>query len=219
MGFGLIFILIFSGAVSGFSQTATIQQVSGRVEIQAQAGGPWIHAQVGSPLSTGATLSVGLRSSATVDLGNAQVQVDSLSRLRLDELVTRGSVVSTELYLPVGRVRTQVNAQSGLQQEFRLHSPVATAAVRGTSFDFDGQNLQVQTGLVQVVNNQGQQTLVARGESTAVQPNAAPPSADESFETQSLIQVLTNPLERFAPSRPRFTRFVSGLIVLLPQNP
>ncbi|NCN06000.1 MAG: hypothetical protein GW949_10265 [Spirochaetales bacterium] len=174
-------------------QTALVQATSGRVEIQSRAGGAWTAVSVGDALPIGATISVGLRSSASVQIGSATVQVQSLTRMRLDELAQRDGVVNTELYLPVGRVRAEVQSQQGLQQEFRLRSPVSTAAVRGTSFDFDGQNLEVLTGVVAVANNDGQSTDVAQGESTTVTENEPPPTPQQQLEQQVVVQTSTNP--------------------------
>lgn len=188
----VVLLLVLSlGLVT--AQSATIQSVTGRVEVQTRGSSTWAAASAGTQLPVGATISTGLRSSAVVQIGGATVQVQALTRMTLDELIQQQGSTRTELSLPVGRVRAEIQSQDGLQQEFRLRSPVATAAVRGTSFDFDGQNLEVLTGAVQVSNNQGQSTEVVQGESSTVTENAPPPSPQQVLEQQTRVVSSTSP--------------------------
>jgi hypothetical protein len=179
--------------VPTFGQTARIVSVNGRVEVQAPGSSSWVSATAGSAFPVGATISTGLRSTATVEIAGARIEVQPLSRMALEELVAQAGQVSTQLSLPVGRVRAEVQAQEGIQQEFRLRSPVSTAAVRGTSFEFDGQNLEVFSGVVSAINNQGQSTNVAQGENTTVVENASPPTPQIQLEQATRVVTTTNP--------------------------
>ncbi len=100
--------------------------------------------------------------------------------MRLDQLVQQGSTVSTELYLRVGRVRAEVKGAEGLLQDFKVRSPISTAAVRGTAFDFDGVNTNVDNGVVNLSNNQsGQSTNLGAGEQGSVTEGDSPPTGGE----------------------------------------
>jgi hypothetical protein len=51
----------------------------------------------------------------------------------------------------------------GTKIEFTVRSPVATASVRGTSFEFDGTELKVDEGRVHVSGGDGAGAYVAAG--------------------------------------------------------
>ena len=186
-----VFLLVLG--LPGFSQdrTAQVQSMTGKVEMQLSATSPWTEVSPGTTIPLGATISTGFRSTAVLQVGPAVLEVQALTRMRLDELVQREGLLQTELFLPVGRIKADVQSEQGLQQEFRLRSPVATAAVRGTSFEFDGQNLTVITGQVFVTNNQGQGTSVSQGESTSVPEDDAPPTPQEQAEQAVQVAVST----------------------------
>ncbi|TVR07075.1 MAG: hypothetical protein EA403_00200 [Spirochaetaceae bacterium] len=148
-------------ALAAGQQTALVRATSGKVEVL-QAG-QWSPLAVGAAIPIGATVSTGFGSTATVEIGPAIMEIRPLTRMRLDELAEREGVVSAELYLPVGRVRAEVRRMEGLESEFRLRSTQATAAVRGTSFDFDGRDLRVLTGRVQLINQFQQSVQVSGG--------------------------------------------------------
>jgi hypothetical protein len=76
-------------------------------------------------------------------------------------------VVSTDLYLQVGKVKTEVKKTGGVQNDFTIRSPVTTASVRGTVFDFDTVNLDVFEGIVLYTDLYRQSMLVGKGESAA----------------------------------------------------
>jgi hypothetical protein len=51
----------------------------------------------------------------------------------------------------------------GGKTDFTVRSPIATASVRGTSFDFDTENLRVDEGRVQYSHDNGSSTSVPAG--------------------------------------------------------
>ncbi len=153
-------MFLATAAIAFGQQTALVRATSGKVEVL-QAG-QWSALSVGASIPIGATISTGFGSTATVEIGPAIMEIRPLTRMRLDELAEREGVVSAELFLPVGRVRAEVRRVEGLESEFRLRSTQATAAVRGTSFDFDGRDLRVLTGRVQLIN-QFQQSIQVSG--------------------------------------------------------
>jgi len=188
-------VLLAGAAVCGFAQTeAVVQAVSGRVEVM-PPGGAWTAATVGMRLSLGATVSTSFQSEATLALGASVLQVRPLTRMRLDQLAQQGNTVSTELYLRVGRVRAEVKGAEGLRQDFKVRSPISTAAVRGTTFDYDGVNTNVDNGVVNLSSNQsGQSTNLGAGEQGSVTGGGNAPSGGENKkEDQSNTQPSTGP--------------------------
>jgi hypothetical protein len=178
--------LMVAVGVCGFGQTeAVVQAVSGRVEVM-QPGGAWVAAAPGMKLGLGATVSTSFQSEATLALGASVLYVRPLTRMRVDQLAQQGNTVSTELYLRVGRVRAEVKGAEGLRQDFKVRSAISTAAVRGTAFDYDGVNTNVDDGVVNLSNNQsGQSTNVGAGEQGSVTGDNPPTGGEDKKEEQS----------------------------------
>jgi ferric-dicitrate binding protein FerR (iron transport regulator) len=65
--------------------------------------------------------------------------------------------------LMTGRVRAEVNPPAGMAVDFTVRSPITTASVRGTSFDFDGMELRVEEGRVRLAGGDGGGTWVSAG--------------------------------------------------------
>jgi hypothetical protein len=192
----LVVTLIAAPVFSSFAQRtapeATVSELQGRVEL-IEPGGRWRPAQVGMELPLGTTISTGFGATAVVEIGPALLQVRQLTRMELEALAEREGLLSTDLYLQVGRVRAEVRPSAGRQNEFRMRSPVATAAVRGTSFEFDGLNLTVETGTVQLTNERNQSVFVAAGESSSAEGDGGPVSVVEAYEAAATVQVYTAP--------------------------
>jgi len=139
--------------------TAVVKEVNGKVEIKS-SGGSWKRASAGMKISKGDYISTGFNSQAVLLLGDSQVIVKQLTRMELEKLVEKEGTVSTSLNLRVGRVRAEVKSAKGLKQNFILKSPISTAAVRGTVFEYDGRNLTVYRGSVAFTNSLGQERLI-----------------------------------------------------------
>jgi hypothetical protein len=162
--------LFLSCTLAAFAQDmrAVFLEVTGTVEIK-EAGSPeWKRAAPGISIDGNTVISTWLKSKAAVSLGSARLDIRPLTMLTLRELVQRGNVEETTLYLRTGRVRALVNRPTGLSVDFTVQSPTVTASVRGTSFEFDGINLWVENGLVLLANSQGQKVYVAQGQRSYV---------------------------------------------------
>jgi uncharacterized cupredoxin-like copper-binding protein len=169
----LFFSVLISTLISlGLSAdyTATIAEFSGKVEIKNQGSSKWEKAAVGMVVKSGTTVSVGLKSSALLKLGENKINVKSLTRLTLKELVEKEGKLTTDIYLDTGKVSVDVAKIEGKKQEFKVGSPVATASVRGTGFDFDGVFLDVFHGEVDMQSWNGVSIPVAAGESAELDP-------------------------------------------------
>ena len=159
------------------------------MEIQAAGGGAWKPAAAGMSFPVGATISTGFNSEAVLELGPSVLRVKALTRMRVDELVQKGGTLSTGLYLKVGKVRADVKSAEGLKHDFKLTSPVSTAAVRGTIFDYDGINLDVEGGTVLLVNNQsGQGGSVGEGGSGNSDGEGGDPPRDRGGRARRGLQ-------------------------------
>jgi hypothetical protein len=170
-----------------FSQVhAVIKEVSGKVEIKA-TGDSWIPAEEGMELLAGYFISTGFRSQAVLELGPSQLIVKQLTRMELEELIEKEDTISTRLNLRVGKVRANVQSTEGLRQNFILRSPVSTAAVRGTSFEYDGENLKVFEGTVAFTNLLGQRRTVKAGERSRTLGYSLPRTGEEIKDLLTMV--------------------------------
>ncbi|WP_010253985.1 FecR family protein [Treponema primitia] len=154
--------------VSAQETTATIQELKGTVEVKASGTADWTAARQGMRLAKAASISTGIKSTAVIALGNSIITVRPLTRLSLEELTRNQDAEKVDIYIQSGRIRTEVSPPSGGKIDFTVRSPMATASVRGTTFDFDGENLSVTSGRVNLSGSDGVPTVVRAGESSYV---------------------------------------------------
>jgi hypothetical protein len=185
----LLALLLAAGGVFAQSR-ATVREATGKVELQA-SGGAWVPARVGAVVSLGTTISTGFNSTAVLDLGTSVLKVNPLTRMRLDQLVQQGGAVQTELFLRVGKVNAEVKTVAGVTQDFKLKSPVSTAAVRGTGFDYTGYDVVVTDGTVTYLNSFGQSRDYTRGEGGGTDGHSTPAPGEDSKSGQSGVDPYT----------------------------
>lgn len=151
-----ILILCIAGisSLSAAVLTATITEVAGKVECKLP-GKEWQSAKTGDVLPAGSLISTGFKSTAILKTEAATLTVKPVTRLSLEELVKSEGTTKTQMFLMAGRVRAEVTPKDGEKAEFKIKSPTATASVRGTGFEFDGQNLFVDHGTVQLEAESG----------------------------------------------------------------
>ncbi len=155
----IVLMLFLLAAPVLFSQTAVVKQVVGKVEIKAP-GQQWTPATVGMDVSKGSFISTGFRASAVIELDNAVLNVKQLTRMQLEELIRREGTTTTGLFLKTGKVNAQVRSVKGLSHDFKLRTPVSTAAVRGTEWDSDRWEVEVKEGAVALINRLKQERAV-----------------------------------------------------------
>lgn len=149
IGIILGIMVIFSSTL--FAAEGVFTAVSGKVEFRLP-GGSWQNAAVGDRVPKGAYISTGFNSRASIEIEEAVLRVEALTRMRIDELVKKEGLISTDINLRVGRIQADVKRSEGLVHDFKLRSAQSTAAVRGTSFVYDGVNLETFDGTVRFTN-------------------------------------------------------------------
>lgn len=179
-----------------------ITEAKGKVEMR-EPGRDWKPAKVGMVFTIGAFISTGFDSHAALNLGGSILQVKQLTRMKLEELVEKEGTIDTELFLRVGKVRAKIVTEEGLRTNFKLRSPISTAAVRGTEFEYDGEKLMVVEGVVSISNPIGQTRSVITGEvSEVVIPTAPPISPEEQKESVVTVVADTSKMEVLAEEEP-----------------
>lgn len=156
--------IVFVAALAAFALAGLgAQELSGvldgkegKVEYKVE-GGDWKPAKNGDVVRAGTTISTGFKSSIRIKLSaNTVVTVKPVTRLTLEELVKTDGGSQTKLFLASGRVNAKVNPEHTDIVDFKVRSTQATASVRGTSFEFDGFNLLLLEGKMDLRNNWNQ---------------------------------------------------------------
>jgi hypothetical protein len=163
---------------------ARFSEVNGKVEVRPAGGGEWLAAEVGMDIDNDTMISTGFNASAKVAVGASSVEIEQLTRMVFEAIVEQSDSVETRLNLNVGRVSAQVRSSDGRRQDFQVRSPISTAAVRGTDFSFDGEQLDVSEGQVAFVNNYGQQRSVTGGQKSTTDDKPGGPSNPSSEARQ-----------------------------------
>lgn len=151
-------------AVSLFADEAVIKSIKGKVEYSSD-GQTWFPAEPKQVLKKGDYLSTSFKSSAVIVINGSIINVKALTRMTLDELTKTSEGPQTELYLVAGKVSVEVKPSTNNEiTTFKVKSAMATASVRGTGFEFDGENLLVNHGAVQLMDSIGVSRSVNGGE-------------------------------------------------------
>ncbi|MFO7729568.1 MAG: FecR domain-containing protein [Spirochaetia bacterium] len=173
-------LLLFAAAAPLFAVDAVIRSTEGKVEVK-ETGGQWQRAASGRSISRGTYISTGFNSKAVLELGESTLEVKALTRMQLEQIVEESDSVDTDLFLEVGKVEANVRTTEGLRNNFKLRSAVSTAAVRGTSFVFDGFTLWVTEGTVVFRNQVGQSRGVHEGKESSTDGYSAPSNAQQTL--------------------------------------
>jgi len=197
----LLTFLLFTLSVSVFGQNAVLVEVSGKVEINQGSG--WRTATIGMNVPLMATISTGFNSSAIFRVGESTLTISALSRLTLEEHSLASGEETTRLNLSSGRVRASVRSTTNDQVNFQITSPIATASVRGTVFDFDGLRVNVFEGLVDFGSTPDQiMSVPAGGQSLTGKDGEGPSTVAEFIEQETTVVVTTKPNVVARPVRP-----------------
>jgi hypothetical protein len=141
-------LALLLGAAALFAQEAVIREITGTVELKTPGAADWSPAQQGQVITRNTIVSTGFKGGAVISLGNSILVVQPLTRLSLEELVRAGGNEKVEIALRAGRIRAEVKPPAGGGIGFTVRSPLATASVRGTVFEFNGVGLSVDEGRV-----------------------------------------------------------------------
>jgi FecR protein len=185
--FLLVLTLIFS-VIYTYGQEVIVKEATGRVEYQVP-GGRWSPVEKGMEIPVAATISTGFQSRAVLESPRSTIVVQPLTRLTIDELQSRNAGSQTSLSLRTGRISAVVKKNDTEPTRFQVKSPIATAAVRGTEFSFNGYQLTVEDGLVAFSSEGGRVVTVPLGGSTEMQEDGVPIEVLEAI----LQEISVNP--------------------------
>lgn len=146
----LIFLTLCTVGLSAMD--AEILRISGSVEVK-EPGAFWQEAKEGQMVSADTMIATGFNSKVSLSAGGMTVTLSPLTRVSIDSLTENQDVVNTSLSLKAGRLRAsspQVKRKTRRTLNFRVSTPVATAAVRGTEFLLSTNKLETIKGMVEL---------------------------------------------------------------------
>lgn len=143
----LLFLFVLMSFYSLFA-AATVKDFFGKVKVKYDGDTKWSRVSMGMELPANATVSTGFNSQIVLDLGNATLDVLPLTRMTINEITESKNTINTTLFLQGGKIKADVKRLEGKVNDFKIKSPVATASVRGTAFEFSGNKLKVIRGEV-----------------------------------------------------------------------
>jgi hypothetical protein len=176
------------------AQAGTILELSGTVELRNDGESAFVPAKAGDVVARNTIVSTGFKSTALIQVGSASVTVRPLTRLTLAEISEGRGTEEINVNLQAGRVKIDVKPPAGSKTSFAVQSPIATASVRGTSFEFDTRNVSVREGTVAFSGGRGAVMLVGAGSASRVH--------GESGRAADPIDVSAAALTPPAPSGP-----------------
>ncbi len=181
-----LLVLLAVGTVWG-QATATFTEVNGKVEIRPAAGGAWVNAEPGMTVNNNTMIATGFNASAALRMADSVVRVQQLTRMEFEGILEQEGAVETRLNLNVGRMSAQVRSSDGRAQNFQVRSPISTAAVRGTDFEYDGEQVVVTQGQVDIVNNQSNQSQPVGAGQQSTTTGSEPPTPPAREAVQNAV--------------------------------
>ena len=177
----ILFVTVFIlTGLHAFCQDAFIDQLTGTVEIKQPKETSFKTANKGDKVFKDTIISTSFKSYAIVKIGSTLITVRPLTVLTLAEIQKVEETETLNVNLQTGRIRVEVKPPAGTKAIMKVGSPTATASVRGTSFEFDTNNLYVREGTVSFSGSNGQNVLVsAGGTSQVTQSGQASSPSDE----------------------------------------
>lgn len=194
-------LFLAAGALAAQELQVVVQTTSGTVEVQ-EPGAEWQPVNAGDIIPLRSRISTGFGATAVLMVGsNADITVRPLTRISVAELAEDQGIERSRVDLEVGRVRGDVRRSDQMPTEFELRSPVATASVRGTVFEFDGESLSVTDGFVAMTTPTGAETIVSGGEESETDGIAPPLPPSQSRRNRARVTHVTPSGSAQAPPR------------------
>ena len=176
-----------SGSQQAGSQlVGEITELAGTVELKPAGEANFIPAKAGDRVVRDTIISTGFKSSALIKAGSALLTVRPLTRLSFSEISSSSGSESLNVSIQTGRVRVDVKPPAGTRTAMTVQSPIATASVRGTSFEFDTQSITVLEGTVAFQGSEGGEMFVSAGFGSEINVNGRSTDPMDYFITELL---------------------------------
>ena len=186
-----------SDSGSADTKSGVIKELSGTVELKHAGQVNFIPAKSGDVVAKDTVVSTGFKSSALIALGSAMLTVRPLTCMTLLEISAAVGTETLNVNLQVGRLRIDVKPPAGMKAAASFISPMATASVRGTSFEFDTKNLVVLEGTVAFTGSKGGAQLVGAGFTSEARDSGRAADPMETYAAELLLPPLAGNVSGF----------------------
>jgi len=147
-----------------FART-TVVSVQGEVSFMDAKTTSWQPLQAGAILQEGTKISTGVRASAVLNMSGNRVTVGSMSMMKIYQNQLVDGMQQTRIGMRRGEMTTDVTGGEGVRTVFRVATPAATSAVRGTTQKIStgpfGTSIVVPKGSVRVDTRNGQKRAIS----------------------------------------------------------
>jgi hypothetical protein len=164
----LLALILSAAALSAYSQTGVIRELTGEVELKHAGDTAFVPARQGSEIERNTIVSTGFRSMAIIEAGGTVITVRPLTRLTFAEISSSANTENLNVNLQAGKIRVDVRPPAGLRANTVIQNPSSVASVRGTTFEIDSRNLNVLNGNVSYEGANGFLVTVTGGNSSGI---------------------------------------------------
>jgi hypothetical protein len=141
-----------------------VDDIRGDVYVRSSSG-IWRTVAAGDTIYADERIVTGSNARVLLSIGPDTVRLSGYTNVKLESI--RGSESEeTRVEIAAGSLRAKVRTAGPERNRdrFTVQSPLATASVRGTDFDFNGVELMVYEGDVSLLNGLGQHHSVRAGQ-------------------------------------------------------
>ena len=168
--FFLVTIFILVNFTFIFSQSITIQSVTGVVQVKLDANSNWIDAKKDMALNSGSIINTGFNSNAVIKVNGSLLDVKQVTQISVSSLIESNNNVITDIDLKYGKLKAVVEpAATDVKTNFKVRSANSTASVRGTIFSYGDSYLYVEKGTVLFESRNGDFFFVQADEEAIIQ--------------------------------------------------
>ncbi len=188
---GLILIFILIGVTFIFSNTITIQSVTGVVQVKLKEDSNWIDAKENMALNSGSIINTGFKSSVIIKVNGSLLEVKQVTQISVASLIESNNTI-TDIDLKYGKIKAVVEpAATDVKTNFKVRSANSTASVRGTIFYYGDSYLYVEKGTVFFESKNGDYLFVQGDEEAVIKKfkNIQDPFANKNVS----YNINTNP--------------------------
>ena len=203
-------LIIPAELLKGIPTSGTVSFVKGTAEIQRRGQALWEPLRLKDPVEEGSSVRTESGSALEVTFEDgSSLFLRSETTVGMTKVRKRGAVHFIEdLFLQGGRIINSIKRATGREPRYRIRTPSAIAAARGTEFRVShdkkaSTRVEVLKGRVSAKGHERSVDL-AQGEGTVVMPGAEPRAALRLLAPPNLIN--PEPLYRKMPLEFRFDR-------------
>lgn len=168
-------LFLATAVSSAYALDAVVLSTKGKTEVLKNE--KWTPLKEGSTLAKGDVVQTGFKSNLKLKIGASTVEVAPMTRITIEQLVSKKTKDETSLYLDTGSVKSNVNKVDKRKVGFTVRSPAATASVRGTvvgvTTGYRTSTVKTESGKVYTTPTTTKKPVVATAEQDAAPETAS----------------------------------------------